>query len=135
MKIGCKALLAASASSFGQLGAFWEVPSSKKLLVAPGISTRNKKLLVTRASLLVARGVYDLFTFRVGKNEFEASRAAKFAETPTCHQRIFWDHVRVVLGLERPRSRNFDQLEKNTKVFNPQLEGRIIDAISSTPMD
>ena len=27
--------------------------SSKKLLVAPGITTRNKKLLVTRASLLV----------------------------------------------------------------------------------
>ena len=34
---------------------FFEFRRSKKLLVAPGITTSSKKLLVTRALLLVAR--------------------------------------------------------------------------------
>ena len=34
-----------------------DITSSKKLLVAPGITTTNKKLLVTRALLLVTRAL------------------------------------------------------------------------------
>ena len=46
----------------GDSNAHWfSGTSSKKLVVAPGIPTRNKKLLVARASLQVARRLLGLY--------------------------------------------------------------------------